>query len=55
MSFDCVVRQTVPYHSHTIFIADIVGVELWTDAVASLVYFEGRYRHLEDARLAEVG
>jgi flavin reductase len=52
VSFDCEVRQVVPYQSHTIFLAEIVGVELWADAISPLLYLDGRYRMLasmEDA------
>jgi len=55
VSFDCEVRQVVPYGSHTIFLAEIVGVELWADAVSPLLYLDGRYRLLaaaEDAMRA---
>ena len=43
VSFDCEVRQVVPYQSHTIFLAEIVSVELWAEAHRPLVYLDGRY------------
>lgn len=49
VSFDCEVRQVVPYQSHTIFLAEIVGVELWSDAINPLLYLDGRYRMLAGA------
>jgi flavin reductase len=49
-SFDCIVRQVVPYHSHSIFLAEIVGVELWADTSSPLLYMDGRYRMLADAQ-----
>jgi len=48
VSFDCEVRQMVPYQSHTIFLAEIVSVELWTEAHRPLVYMDGRYRLLAE-------
>ena len=53
VSFDCEVRQTISYMSHTIYLAEIVGVELWAETVEPLVYFDGRYRLLEDDKLAK--
>lgn len=53
VSFDCEVRQSIPYESHTIFIAEIVGVELWAETVEPLVYLEGRYRLLVEDKLAK--
>jgi flavin reductase len=52
VSFDCEVRQVVPYQSHDIFLAEIVGVELWADAISPLVYLDGRYRMLAEFRQA---
>lgn len=48
VSFDCEVRQTVPYQSHTIFLAEIVSVELWTESHRPLVYLDGKYRMLAE-------
>lgn len=48
VSFDCEVRQMVPYQSHTIFLAEIVSVELWAEAHRPLVYMDGRYRMLAE-------
>ena len=48
VSFDCEVRQVVPYQSHTIFLAEIVGVELWAEEYNPLVYLDGRYRLLAE-------
>jgi flavin reductase len=45
-SFDCEIRHAVPYGSHTIFIAEVVGVEIWEGAHAPLVYLDGRYRQI---------
>jgi Conserved protein/domain typically associated with flavoprotein oxygenases, DIM6/NTAB family len=45
-SFDCEVRQQVPYRSHSIFLAEIVGIELWGDSISPLLYLDGRYRYL---------
>ena len=53
VSFDCEVRQSISYESHTIFIAEIVGAELWSDTVEPLVYLEGRYRLLLEDKLAK--
>lgn len=50
VSFDCEVRQAVPYQSHTIFLAEIVSVELWAEAKRPLVYLDGRYRMLAEAQ-----
>jgi len=52
VSFDCEVRQVVPYQSHTIFLAEIVSVELWAEANRPLVYMDGRYRALAEAQQA---
>lgn len=46
VSFDCQVRQVVPYQSHSIFLAEIVGVELWSETYSPLVYMDGKYRNL---------
>lgn len=49
-SFDCKVRQIVPYESHTIFLAEIVAVELWAETIRPLLYLDGRYRMLSEAQ-----
>ena len=49
VSFDCEVRQVVPYQSHSIFLAEIVGVELWSDTYSPLLYLDGKYRLLQRA------
>jgi len=43
VSFDCEVRQVVPYQSHTIFVAEIMGIELWASEINPLVYLDGKY------------
>ena len=48
VSFDCEVRQAVRYQSHTVFLAEIVLVELWSEANRPLVYLDGRYRLLAE-------
>lgn len=48
VSFDCEVRQVVPYQSHSIFLAEIVGVELWGEEISPLLYLDGKYRNLGD-------
>lgn len=53
VSFDCEVRQTIPYASHTIFIAEIVGTELWSESVEPLVYLQGGYHLLAEDKLAK--
>jgi flavin reductase len=50
VSFDCEVRQVVPYQSHSIFLAEIVGVELWSETVSPLLYLDGKYRYLQDVQ-----
>ena len=52
VSFDCEVRQVVPYQSHTIFLAEIVGIEMWSREINPLVYLDGRYRSLPQLSLA---
>jgi flavin reductase len=46
VSFDCEVRQVVDYQSHSIFLAEIVGVELWSETYSPLLYLDGKYRYL---------
>jgi len=53
-SFDCETRQAIPYQSHTIFVAEIVGLELWSDAINPLVYLDGRYRLLPNEQVSAV-
>ena len=48
VSFDCEVRQVVPYQSHPIFLAEIVGVELWAESISPLLYLDGAYRLLAE-------
>ena len=50
VSFDCEVRQIVDYQSHSIFLAEIVGVELWSETYSPLLYIDGRYRQLQEAQ-----
>jgi flavin reductase len=45
-SFDCKVRQVVPYESHTIFICEIVDVELPSSPRHPLVYLNSGYVRL---------
>lgn len=49
VSFDCEVRQVVPYQSHTIFVAEIVALELWSNEINPLVYLDGKYRLIAPA------
>ncbi|AVF05149.1 MULTISPECIES: flavin reductase family protein [Devosia] len=46
VSFDCEVRQQVHYGSHSIFLAEIVGLEVWCEAISPLLYLDGKYRYL---------
>jgi flavin reductase len=46
VSFDCEVRETLSYKSHTIFIAEIVATEIWSSETSPLVYLDGRYRQI---------
>lgn len=46
VSFDCEVRETLAYKSHTIFIAEIVATEIWSSDNSPLVYLDGRYRQI---------
>ncbi len=46
VSFDCEVRQAMPYKSHTIFIAEIVATEIWESDSSPLLYLDGRYRQI---------
>lgn len=48
-SFDCEVRQAIPYQSHTIFVAEILEIELWSQEIAPLLYVDGRYRLLANS------
>lgn len=50
VSFDCEVRQVVPYQSHSIFLAEIVGVELLSENLSPLLYLDGKYRQLQEAQ-----
>jgi flavin reductase len=47
VSFDCEVRQSFEYESHTIFIGEIVGLELWIPSIRPLIYMDGTYLHIE--------
>lgn len=46
-SFDCELRQLYEYESHTIFIGEIVDVELWAVSIQPLVYMDGTYRDIQ--------
>ncbi len=46
VSFDCKLRQSFEYKSHTIFIGEIVAVELWAASISPLVYMDGSYRDI---------
>ncbi len=52
VSFDCEVRTVVAYQSHTIFLAEIVGAEFWSDDINPLVYLDGKYHFLAPAKQA---
>lgn len=45
-SFDCRVSKTVDYETHTIFIADIAAIELWSPEIEPLLYLDGGFRTL---------
>jgi flavin reductase len=47
VSFDCKLRQLYEYESHTIFIGEIVDVELWAASIQPLVYMDGTYRNIQ--------
>lgn len=49
VSFDCEVRQSFEYNSHTIFIGEIVELELWAAPIRPLLYVDGSYRNIEHA------
>jgi flavin reductase len=46
VSFDCKLRQSFEHNSHTIFIGEIVCVELWASSIRPLVYMDGSYRDI---------
>jgi flavin reductase len=50
-SFDCEVASAVVVHSHTIFIGEVRDLKLWQEAVAPLLYVDGRFGSLAQARL----
>lgn len=52
VSFDCVVKVAVPYQTHTIFLAEIVETELWSERISPLVYLDGSYRLIAGASSA---
>ncbi|GAA5232001.1 flavin reductase family protein [Verticiella sediminum] len=45
-TFDCEVRQTIPYTSHSILICEIVDVALWDTPLQPLVYFNSAFVQL---------
>ncbi len=51
-SFDCEIRQVVTYHSHSLFLSEIVGVELWSETLSPLIYLDGSYRQVGSPSVA---
>lgn len=51
-SFDCEIRQVVTYHSHSLFLSEIVGIELRSERLSPLIYLDGSYRLIGSASLA---
>lgn len=43
-SFDCRITRSVPVATHTIFVAEVVAVELWQKDVVALVHVDGQFR-----------